>query len=202
MQIAPDILGRHLHDAAVEQVAQNYRNEGYAVEREAQLGLGQARADLLARRGAESVVIEVKVVGDGQVSGLGRISEAARSMGAGFRLVLVNPQRVVGIKLHDARAVVLDGLRAGSGASAPPGEVVRVEGVELDAISLQPDETELSGSAVAFVRRVVAVPGANAPDIALPVRFTIAFNKDHRITRPPAATYDLEDWDDWDGPDA
>ena len=200
MKISPDILSRHLHEAAAEQVHLSMSQDGYEVERGASIGSGpdHVRADLLARRDGQALVVAVKVVGDGRLSGLGRISEAAKAMGAGFRVVLVNPQRVMDISMDDARTVVLDNLRMGSGTSKPPGDLQDVDGVEFDTVRLRPDGTELSGSAVAYVRASQDERG-NAPSAALPVRFTISLGMDRRMAGPPLATYDL---DDWDGPDA
>ena len=54
-------MGRHLEQAAVEQLSETLRGQGYQVE--SQAPLGDAKADLIARKGDTVLVYEVKVAG-------------------------------------------------------------------------------------------------------------------------------------------
>ena len=58
MNIAPEILARHVGLAAAEQLADEYRAKGYATELGAMLGGFQT--DLVARRGGELIVVEIR----------------------------------------------------------------------------------------------------------------------------------------------
>jgi hypothetical protein len=58
VEISQEILAKHLAEAAVEQLAQDYELKGFEVEKNADLG--GTRADLIVKRGNEIIVIEVK----------------------------------------------------------------------------------------------------------------------------------------------
>lgn len=58
MEIRQEILEKHLAEAAIEQLADDYARRGFKVERDVQIG--DATADLVARRGGETLVFEVK----------------------------------------------------------------------------------------------------------------------------------------------
>ena len=59
MEIKKRYLQKYLHDIAIEQIAEEYQEKGYTVSKEEQLGK-KYRADLIARKGNETVVVEVK----------------------------------------------------------------------------------------------------------------------------------------------
>lgn len=58
MEIKSKYLSKYLHNIAVEQLEEEYANKGYSVSREEIIGM--YTADLVARRGNEQIVIEVK----------------------------------------------------------------------------------------------------------------------------------------------
>ena len=58
MEIKKKYLSKYLHDIAIEQIAEDYQKNGYKVSKEEKLG--NFRADLVARKGGEQIVIEVK----------------------------------------------------------------------------------------------------------------------------------------------
>lgn len=58
MEIREEILEKHLTEAAIEQLADDYARQGFEVQRDVQLG--GATADLVARKGDEVLVFEVK----------------------------------------------------------------------------------------------------------------------------------------------
>lgn len=58
MEIQKKYMSKYLHDIAIEQIAEEYTLKGYVVTKEEQLG--KFRADLIARKGNEQIVIEVK----------------------------------------------------------------------------------------------------------------------------------------------
>ena len=58
MEIQKKFLSKYLHDIAIEQIAEDYVQKGYIVNKEERLG--KYRADLVARKEKEQIVIEVK----------------------------------------------------------------------------------------------------------------------------------------------
>lgn len=57
---------REAHDRAVQKLAEKYEGEGFTVQKEAEISFpdgGRYRADLLAEREGEHVVVEVKLLG-------------------------------------------------------------------------------------------------------------------------------------------
>jgi len=58
MEIDKKFLAKYLHEIAIEQIADDYRKRGYSVYKEEKLG--KFRADLVAIKGKEQIVIEVK----------------------------------------------------------------------------------------------------------------------------------------------
>lgn len=58
MEIRPEILDPYLAKAAVDQLAEDYSRKGFEVSRDAELG--DAKADLIAKKGDELIVFEVK----------------------------------------------------------------------------------------------------------------------------------------------
>jgi len=210
--ISSGILGKHLHEAAAEQLEADLRGRGYDVQRGAPIGsaVPPFRADLLARRGDDAIVYEVKVLGDRLRGNLTRASEAAREIGAKFHAILVNPQRRVGIEIEGAPDLV---LRAFSEASPTPlaeaftrleGEwhPIRVTDVQLDDIAWRAADVQVSGSAVLTLDQPVA--GAPQNDawhdpleqgVHLPVRFTLWLDQDRRFTQPPRLDVDISELD-------
>ena len=59
MDIRRHYLQPYLHDIAVNQLADDYKTKGYTVSKEEHIG-GRHRADLIARKDNEVIVVEVK----------------------------------------------------------------------------------------------------------------------------------------------
>ena len=73
----------------IEQLADRYRAQGYDVEREVQLEGLSSRADLVARRADETVLVEVKATSPGPVSAsLENLAEFAERHGWRFSIAL------------------------------------------------------------------------------------------------------------------
>ena len=210
--ISSGILGKHLHKTATEQLKADLRSKGYDVQRQAPIGsaVPPFRADVLARRGNDAIVYEVKVLGDRLRGNLTRASEAAREIGAKFHAILVNPQRRVGIEIEGAPGLV---LRAFSEAGPAPlaealslleGEwhPVRVTDVQLDDIAWRADAVQVSGSAVLTLDQPAL--GASQDDpwhdsleqgAHLPVHSTLWLDQDRRFTRSPRLDVDISELD-------
>lgn len=152
MQIHPSILARHLHDAAIEQLASDYESKGYTVETEALLD--DVRADLVARRGSDTIIFEVKPSQNLDKTGASvrRVSQAADRLGAQFRLVLVGVPEPVDIEIERVRDALqeLAEDRVGDelAGEASHFHSLYVEDVEYEAVRIQDDEVEVRGRAV------------------------------------------------------
>ena len=212
-KISTGILGKHLHEAAAEQLAADLQGKGYDVERDAPIGdaVPPFRADILARRGDDAIVYEVKVLGDRLRGNLTRASEAAREIGAKFHAILVNPQRQVGIEIEGAADLVLRAFKEGGSAARELVFArlkggwfpVRVTDVQLDDIAWRADAVQVSGSAVLTLEQPGAETLQDDPwhdprerGVHLPVRFTLWLDRDRRFTQPPHLDVDLSELDD------
>jgi len=58
MEISKQLIYKNLHFLAIEQIAEDYKAKGYVVEKE--VSIGKYRADLLATKGDEKIIFEVK----------------------------------------------------------------------------------------------------------------------------------------------
>ncbi|MAQ95404.1 MAG: hypothetical protein CMM84_18000 [Rhodothermaceae bacterium] len=152
MQIQSAILARHLHDAAIEQLASDYESRGYSVEVEA--NFDGVRVDLIARRAEEVIVFEVKASKglDHAVDSARKASHVADQLGAQFRLVLVGVPEPVEIEIEPVRDALQE-LAENKVADQLAGEAshfhsLYVEDIEYEAVRIQDDEVEVRGRAV------------------------------------------------------
>lgn len=185
MQIAPDILARHLHDAAAEQLTAEYQSKGYVVEAEA--ALNGLRADLVARRGDEVIVFEIKAGrwSEGTVQQVSHLRDyVANEIGGHFRLVLVGLPEPVEIEIEKVRQIledyagtVVDDQLAGE---ASHFHTLDVEDVEYETLRWRDDSLEVKGSAVLSLVLQYGSDGDVARDDGLevgasyPLRFHIS----------------------------
>jgi len=58
MEIKKKYYAEYLHNVAIEQIAENYRNEGFIVKKRA--AIGDYKADLIVKKNSQNIVIEVK----------------------------------------------------------------------------------------------------------------------------------------------
>ncbi len=105
MDIRKDILLKHLEQAAIEQIETDYQNQGYEVMREPRNKPYDIGADLIAKRGDEIIVFEVKA---GKWENQKRSdvklirNKAVHELGARFNIVFVN--------LPDEPEIEIEGL--------------------------------------------------------------------------------------------
>ena len=102
MDIKPQYVQPYLHDIAINQLTDDYKAKGYQVSKEEKIG--KSRADLVARKGEEVIVIEV-IAGQfttskrNQVAGLGDYVRSHTNYK--FVVVLANPPRAKKINISD-----------------------------------------------------------------------------------------------------
>lgn len=101
MIVEPRIAAPFLERAAAEQLRDQLTADGYTVSLEE--AFGSERADLIARKGEQTIVFEVKVPGQGRNDGWARsvaaLQAEARRRTAEFRLVVVRPPRVTHVEV-------------------------------------------------------------------------------------------------------
>ncbi|MNR96981.1 hypothetical protein D3C72_281440 [compost metagenome] len=110
MIVEPRIAAPFLERAAAEQLRDQLTADGYTVSLEEVFG--GARADLIARKGEQTIVFEVKVPGQGRNDGWARSVAAlqgeARRQAAEFRLVVVRPPRVTHVEVAGLDDLLLE----------------------------------------------------------------------------------------------
>ena len=111
MEIRQQYLQRYLHDIAIDQLMADYEAKGYEVLKEEKIG--KYRADLVAKKADEVVVVEVKT---------GRMSPQKRQQVAGigdyvrahknhkFLVVLATPPKPKKIDILNIESLLLDHL--------------------------------------------------------------------------------------------
>ncbi|HKH43765.1 MAG TPA: hypothetical protein VKM72_03785 [Thermoanaerobaculia bacterium] len=107
MEIRQEILEKHLTQAAIEQLTDDYSSQGFEVERDVQIG--EDTADLVARKGDEILVFEVKT---GQWTPEKREiarrlrDHAVQEQGARFVLVLAPPPRGKSLEIEGIEEIL------------------------------------------------------------------------------------------------
>jgi hypothetical protein len=152
MVIRQEILDKHMEAAAIEQLADDYSRQGYEIEREADLdGL---QADLVARKGDQVLVFEIKAGSwtDDKRKAAQRLRDAAvQKYGARFVLVLTPQPREKSIEIDGIEEILLEMVSARFESElsqlATHTRVDEIADVDLTAMSVGPEGLEVEGSA-------------------------------------------------------
>jgi Predicted pPIWI-associating nuclease len=197
MKIEPTILGKHLEAAAIEQLSEELRQEGYEIEREPLLGSTHFRPDLVARRGAETLVIEFKVMGGPEVS-LRQAALYARELGARFRLVLIRPEREVHVEVDGLESILLSAI---SEPIHPDLDILSnrtmvngVHTVEVDAIRVEQGDIEVRGSALVSVTLTAEGGDVEIASLDFPFTFALRLDADRELLGEPEISIDTSEW--------
>ena len=181
MRIEPTIVARPLHEAAVDQVLHQLGAEGWTVERDVLLGAGRQRADILARRDGEVVVYEVKspnYAGDRAED----VAQAAREIGAGFRLVLVRPPRQIRAEVKGIEGVLAaalsNPLKDDLALLSDRTVVEDVGNVEINEIEVHGTEIGVQGSGTASLTLTAEGGSVELDQLVLPFTFHLALGPD------------------------
>lgn len=155
MDIRTDILRRHLAEAAVEQLAAEYRERGYRVVPSDPAVNGAA--DLVVQRGEEKIYFQVKSAPstpEAKVNLSALRRHVAAQPNARFHLVLVRPPEQPSIEIQNFEGLLLnlvadriDNLAvSGIATGVLPQEVTDVD---FDVVEVSRDGIEVQGTAVA-----------------------------------------------------
>ena len=198
MRIDPSIAERHWAEAAVEQVIERLRADGYEVEREA--SFGGVRADLVARRGGETLVYEFKAPsegGEGWARAVALLRERAAEQGARFRLVFVRPPREARIEVNGIEAALVEALRGSPPkefyALSPGANIEAVSDVEIDAIEVRPDRVAVEGEATVTASLSAGAGGTWATD-SFPFAFGVVLDREARLKNVTKLEVDTSSW--------
>lgn len=151
MEIRPEILDKHLADAAIEQLADDYSRRGFEIERD--VPMGDARADMVARKGESLLVFEVKPGAwtEQKREEVVRLRNQAVHEGGRFILVMLPHPRKKSVEIEGIKDILLRVVdeRYQSELSDLAGEVQVTDVVDIDLSSLvaDPDGLEVEGSA-------------------------------------------------------
>lgn len=150
MDIRKDILIKYLEMAAVEQLASDYREEGYEVEIERMLG--KHRADVVARKEGMTIVFEIKA-GEWSKSRRVAVSQLrnyiVHKMGGKFKLVLVKLPETPDIAIDEFEAILTELLPEQFNDEfsrlATHYWIDEITDIYFDVLHIRKDEIEISG---------------------------------------------------------
>lgn len=151
MEIRPEILDKHLTDAAIEQLADDYSRRGFEIERD--VPMGDTRADLVARKEGSFVVFEVKSGAwtEKKREEVVRLRNQAVHEGGRFILVMLPQPRKKSVEIEGIkdilRRVVDERYRSELSDLAGEVQVMDVVDVDLSSLVAGPDGLDVEGSA-------------------------------------------------------
>ena len=152
MEIKPEILDKYLAEAAVEQLARDYELKGFQVEKNT--ALGGIQADLIVKKGDETIVFKVKAGPwtPEQREAVKRLRNyAVHERGARFMLVLA-PQpsgKLVQIEgLEDLlAAIVAERCQSALSEVSTHTRIESVTDVDIGSVTIGQEGIEVEGSA-------------------------------------------------------
>jgi Holliday junction resolvase len=140
VEIRPEILDPYLAKAAVDQLAADYSQRGFKVERDVRLG--DTRADLIAKKGDELIVFEVKS---------GKWTPEEREA----------VKRLRNQAVHDRGRFVL------VLAQQPSGKLVEIEGLEDLLTEIVADRCQSELSELSTHTRIVGVTDVDLASVTI-----------------------------------
>ncbi len=181
----------YLEVAKTEEIASQLVSEGYTVQREAMSMVGTSRYDLVAERGKDKIVFEVKAQARLQQEHehIRQLRKRAHEQGySEFRLVIVNPPHTVAVEIEGFDTQMLDYLIENTPEELQAlSSVTIIEGVsdlEFDMVSVSDTGICVRGTGVVDV--VLEYGGGENRD-GLSMRegyffeFEVTLNQDRKI---------------------
>jgi Holliday junction resolvase len=176
VEIRPDILDKHLADAAIEQLAEDYSKRGFEVTRGVRMG--DVEADLVARKGDDLRVFEIK---SGSWSAEKRKAvkrlrnHAVQEEGGQFILVLVPPPRQKIVEVQGIKDVLMEVVAQRCQSELTGSHVAEIQDVDLRSLVAGAEGMEVAGSAYAEIE-VPGGPDTEPEDV--PFEFRIELSPD------------------------
>lgn len=176
MEIRPEILDRHLADAAIEQLAEDYSKKGFEVARGVRMG--DVQADLVARKGEDLRVFEIK---SGSWSAEKRKAvqrlrnHAVQEQGGQFILVMVPPPRQKVVEVQGIKEILMEVVAQRCQSELSGSNVAEIQDVDLRLLIAGAEGIEIAGSAYAEIE-VPAGPESEIEEV--PFEFRIELSPD------------------------
>jgi Holliday junction resolvase len=176
VEIRPEILDKHLADAAIEQLAEDYSKRGFEVARGVRLGDDQA--DLVARKGDDLRVFEIK---SGSWSAEKRKAvqrlrnHAVQEQGGQFILVMVPPPRQKIVEVQGIKDILMEVVAERCQSELAGSRVAEIQDVDLRSLVAGADGMEVAGSAYAEIE---VQAGPDTEPVEVPFEFRIELSPD------------------------
>ncbi len=149
-------LGKYLHDSAIEQIAEEYTQKGYQVSKEEKLG--KYEADLIARKGNENVVIEVKAgkLTPEKRKQIANLADYINSLGGyKFRVVVATPPKEKKLKIEELEVLlthyILNDLPSELDELSSHTRPDEIFDIDIDEISITGENIFVKGDGVISV---------------------------------------------------
>jgi len=198
---------RYIAAAKTEQVVKELEAKGYQIELDALAGEDPhaPRFDILARRGDELLVVEVKVFGQSQPSAaqIASLRKLARTQGINeFQVVIAHPPQVVLAEVEGLDHAIEEYLSEHTPQAildiSPHAVIEEVHDVDLGEIKVGEDGTNVVGDGL--VRVNLALGGGETRDgvdihETFPLRFSLTLDGARRIVAA-VIEVDTSSWSD------
>jgi hypothetical protein len=190
-------IGRYLESARIDQLASDLKQKGYAVQMECQSG--DVRYDLVASRGQERIVFEVRALS--QMTGSSRQIQELRKRAfdegfTEFRLVVVAPPHETSVFIPGLNRILADYMRDCVPQPlldvASNVRIMNVSNLGVDAINVTTEGTDVSGKGVVEV--ALEYGGSRDSETGVddfPFRFHMLLDHDLRLREMYALEPDL-----------
>lgn len=156
MEIKRKYFNKYLHDIAIEQIAEEYSKKGYEISKEAPLGKYQA--DIIARKGDEVVVIEVKAgkMTADKKKAIAQLADYVRKMGNyKFHVAIATPPKEKTLEIQDIASLltneIIENLPDELDQLSSHTRVEDVSDVDIDQIVIDGKSIHVEGSGVVNV---------------------------------------------------
>ncbi len=114
MEIRQKNLQEYLHDIAIDQLIDDYTSEGYTMTREEEIG--PFRADLVARKGEETIVFEIKTnkLNPEKRERIEKLSDLIKELGYKFKIILATPPQKKSIEIGSIDQMIYEAVLDGT----------------------------------------------------------------------------------------
>jgi len=155
VQIRQEIAERYWLNAAIEEAATKYISEGYEVTKDAPIG--NMRADLIARKGDNLIVVEFKM-GNWPAQRTDEVrqirNEVVHRLGGKFNLVVVAPPKEKDIEIEGIEDVLYNIFLENLGELdelSTHTHVEEVSDVTITSINIEQNQTQVQGEGIVSV---------------------------------------------------
>ena len=154
MEIRKKYISKYLHDIAMEQIADDYAKKGYEISRKEVLGKYQA--DLIARKGEEQIVIEIKsgrMTPDSKKNMIGLADYIRGTGGYKFLVVIPSQPKEKKLEVNNIVGLVTDYVhsRASNVSGATPEQIKKITDIDIDEMTISGRSILIKGRGVATV---------------------------------------------------